>query len=154
YTKCTRHDLSSPPDLDRPLRRTTRRPLLDVRPDSARLNVKPSRPRVNRRDLLRLRKAARALREPSGASSVEERSVSSTDLLRASRPAMGSYFEVRLGATVPGAADLAGRALDLIEALEFQMTVYRDDSEVSRLNASAHLGPVEVEAGLFGLLRR
>jgi thiamine biosynthesis lipoprotein len=130
--------------------------MLDVRPDLARLTVKPSRPRVNRRDLLRLRKAARALREPSGAEMgrVEERSVSSADLLRASRPAMGSYFEVRLGANVPGAADLAGRALDLIEALEFQMTVYRDDSEVSRLNASAHLGPVAVEAGLFGLLRR
>ena len=32
------------------------------------------------------------------------------------------------------------------------MTVYRDDSEVSRLNATAHLGPVAVEPGLFGLL--
>ena len=33
------------------------------------------------------------------------------------------------------------------------MTVYRDDSEVSRLNATAHLGPVEVEPGLFRLLQ-
>ncbi len=34
------------------------------------------------------------------------------------------------------------------------MTVYRDDSEVSRLNATAHEGPVAVEPGLFRLLRR
>jgi thiamine biosynthesis lipoprotein len=65
---------------------------------------------------------------------------------------MGSYFEVRLGAKVPGAAELAGQALDRIDELESQLTVYRDDSEVSRLNATAHLGPVEVEPGLFQLL--
>ena len=62
---------------------------------------------------------------------------------------MGSYFEVRLPAGTPGAVDLACRALDVIDALEAQLTVYRDDSEVSRLNATAHLGPVEVERGLF-----
>jgi thiamine biosynthesis lipoprotein len=67
---------------------------------------------------------------------------------------MGSYFEVRLGANTPGGADLAGRALDLIDALEDQLTVYRDTSEVSRLNAGAHLGPVAVEPGLFDLLAR
>jgi thiamine biosynthesis lipoprotein len=67
---------------------------------------------------------------------------------------MGSYFEVRLGANTPGAVELTGRALDLIDELESQLTVYRDDSEVSRLNATAHLGPVEVEPGLFGLLER
>jgi len=65
---------------------------------------------------------------------------------------MGSYFEVRLPSNTPGAVDLACRALDLIDALEAQLTVYRDDSEVSRLNAAAHLGPVEVESGLFHLL--
>jgi thiamine biosynthesis lipoprotein len=79
---------------------------------------------------------------------------SSADLLRASRPAMGSYFEVRLGASTPGAAGLAERALDRIDALEQQMTVYRDDSEVSRINLTAHLGPVEVEPGLFRLLEQ
>lgn len=67
---------------------------------------------------------------------------------------MGSFFEVRLGTKVPGAVELAGRALDLIDELEAQLTVYSDDSEVSRLNATAHLGPVEVEPGLFGLLQR
>jgi thiamine biosynthesis lipoprotein len=76
------------------------------------------------------------------------------DLLRVHRPAMGSYFEIRLGARVPGALDLGSRALDLIEALEAQLTVYSEESEVSRLNATAHLGPVAVESGLFALLQR
>ena len=58
---------------------------------------------------------------------------------------MGSYFEVRLPSSTPGAVDLGCRALDLIDALEAQLTVYRDDSEVSLLNAAGHLGPVEVE---------
>lgn len=43
-------------------------------------------------------------------------------------------------------------ALDLIDDLEAQLTVYTDESEISRLNATAHLGPVAVERGLFGLL--
>jgi thiamine biosynthesis lipoprotein len=66
---------------------------------------------------------------------------------------MGSYFEVRLPAATPGAVEVACRALDLIDELEMQLTVYRADSEVSRLNATAHLGPVEVERGLFDLLQ-
>jgi thiamine biosynthesis lipoprotein len=78
----------------------------------------------------------------------------SYSLINASRPLMGSYFEVRLGSGVPGAVDLATRALDVVEALETQLTVYNDESEVSRLNASAHLGPIEVEPGLFALLER
>jgi thiamine biosynthesis lipoprotein len=65
---------------------------------------------------------------------------------------MGSFFEVRLSPRTPGAIELATRALDVIDALEDQMTIYRDDSEVARLNATAHLGPVPVEAGLFSLL--
>jgi thiamine biosynthesis lipoprotein len=77
-----------------------------------------------------------------------------TDLIRVHRPAMGSYFEIRLGAKVPGAVDLSSRAFDVIDSLEAQLTVYSDDSEVSRLNATAHIGPVEVEPGLFGLLQR
>jgi len=78
----------------------------------------------------------------------------SYSLINASRPLMGSYFEVRLGAKVPGAVELATRALDVVEALEAQLTVYNDESEVARLNASAHLGPVEVEPGLFSLLEQ
>ena len=65
---------------------------------------------------------------------------------------MGSFFEVRLSSRTPGAIELATRALDVIDALEDQMTIYRDDSEVARLNATAHLRPVPVEPGLFSLL--
>ena len=110
--------------------------------------MKPPRAGLNRRDLFRAKAALRS-DEPalSDASSLG-------DLLRASRPAMGSYFEIRLGAHVPGASDLAQRALDLIDTLESQLTVYRDDSELSLLNASAHLGPARVEPRLFSLLEK
>jgi thiamine biosynthesis lipoprotein len=112
--------------------------------------VNQPHPRVRRRDLLRLRRLGRELGAERSARAPG--STGAGDLIKASRPAMGSYFEVRIGASVPGAVDLATRALDVIDALEGQLTVYRDDSELSRLNATAHLGPVEVEAGLFGLL--
>jgi thiamine biosynthesis lipoprotein len=65
---------------------------------------------------------------------------------------MGSYFEVRVPANTPGGVELACRALDVIDSLEAQLTVYRDDSEVSQLNERAHHGPVEVDRGLFALL--
>ncbi len=115
--------------------------------------MKPVNARVNRRDLLRLRRTSRALSAPAGIPNGAS-AHGPQDLLRASRPAMGSYFEIRLGARVPGAVDLAERALDLIDSLEAQLSVYRDDSDLSRINATAHLEPVVVEAGLFDLLAR
>jgi thiamine biosynthesis lipoprotein len=111
---------------------------------------------VNRRDLLRLKRIGAeitASESPSGLDRVST-SRSSTDLIRVHRPAMGSYFEIRLDVRVPGAVDLATRALDLIDELEAQLTIYRDDSEVSRLNSTAHVAPMKVEAGLYGLLQR
>jgi FAD:protein FMN transferase len=114
---------------------------------------RPRRP-VNRRDLSRLRKLDESLRTSTPPDPAQTGHGSALDLIKASRPAMGSYFEVRLAAGTPGAVDLASRALDVIDELERQLTVYCDDSEVSLLNASAHLGPVEVEAGLFRLLER
>lgn len=45
-------------------------------------------------------------------------------------------------------------ALDLVAALEDQMTVYRETSEVSRLNAIASFRPVAVEAGLLQLFQQ
>jgi FAD:protein FMN transferase len=109
----------------------------------------PSRRRVSRRDLFRVRAST-----PEAPTSPNAPLNGSYSLINASRPLMGSYFEVRLGSGVPGAVDLATRALDVVEALEAQLTVYNDESEVARLNANGHLGPVEVEAGLFGLLER
>jgi thiamine biosynthesis lipoprotein len=117
--------------------------------------VKPPKQRVNRREILRgfrSRPSADVSTMDSAWTSSNE--LGSSDLMKASRQAMGSFFEIRLPARLPGAFDLAVRALDLIDELESQLTIYRDDSEVSRLNASAHLGPVVVEPGLFGLLER
>lgn len=75
-------------------------------------------------------------------------------LVRVSRRAMATRFEVAIPVGIPDAIPAAEDALDLIDALEDQMTVYRDDSEVSRLNASAAAGPVVVEPRLFDLFAR
>ena len=42
--------------------------------------------------------------------------------------------------------------LDRIEQLEDQLTVYRESSEVSRLNQAAAAGAIRVESRLFELL--
>jgi thiamine biosynthesis lipoprotein len=70
------------------------------------------------------------------------------------RRAMACDWEVQL-ASVRGddAMEHALGALDLVEALEDQMTVYRDDSEVIRINRQASDGPVVVEPRLFELLQ-
>jgi thiamine biosynthesis lipoprotein len=103
-------------------------------------------------DLLRLNRLEAELAAPPEVR--EGASAGATDLIRLHRPAMGSFFEIRLGAQVPGAVDLANRALNLIDVLEARMTVYSEDSEVSQLNERAHLEPVAVEPGLFSLLQR
>lgn len=76
-------------------------------------------------------------------------------LLRYQRRAMATTFEVALPAghcLAPWEA--AGAALDVIDTLEAQLTVYREDSEVSRINATAATAAVEVEGRLFELLVR
>jgi FAD:protein FMN transferase len=114
----------------------------------------PPRRQVSRRDLFRVRRGGPTPSMPAAPTSPTAPVDGSYSLINAARSLMGSYFEVRLGSGVPGAVDLATRALDVVEALEGQLTVYNDESEVSRLNASAHLAPVEVDAGLFALLER
>jgi thiamine biosynthesis lipoprotein len=51
------------------------------------------------------------------------------------------------------ATEHAVRALDLIEDLEDQLTVYRDDSEIIRINRTAAVAPMPVEPRLFQLLQ-
>lgn len=75
--------------------------------------------------------------------------------LQFSRRAMACEFQVWLRTSSVGAESAAAlEALELISALEAQLTVYRDDSEVSQLNQRAALGPVAVESRLFDLLTR
>jgi thiamine biosynthesis lipoprotein len=52
----------------------------------------------------------------------------------------------------PQGAEAALAALDLVEALEDQLTIYRPTSEVSRLNALAADHAVEIEPRLYDLL--
>jgi|YNPMSStandDraft_2_1061718.scaffolds.fasta_scaffold28998_1 thiamine biosynthesis lipoprotein len=76
-------------------------------------------------------------------------------LLRFRRRAMATTFEVALPACYSAHAwEAAEAALDVIEALEAQLTVYREDSEVSHINATAATQAVEVEPQLFELLIR
>jgi thiamine biosynthesis lipoprotein len=73
-------------------------------------------------------------------------------LVRARRPGMGSFFEVILSARVPAVLVLADQLLNLFDQLEDQLTIYREDSELSRINANAAQGPIPVESRLFDLL--
>jgi thiamine biosynthesis lipoprotein len=74
-------------------------------------------------------------------------------LLRMERRAMATSFEVALPLGTPRALEMGEAAFQLIDALEDQLTVYRDTSEVSRLNRFAPQRPVPVEEGLFRLLQ-
>jgi thiamine biosynthesis lipoprotein len=75
-------------------------------------------------------------------------------LLRVARQAMATTFEVCIPFGATGALAAAQSALDLIDDLEAQMSVYRPDSEVSRINRLAAERPVSVEKDLFSLLER
>jgi thiamine biosynthesis lipoprotein len=66
---------------------------------------------------------------------------------------MATTFEVLLPFETPHAAEMGEAAFELIDALEAQLTVYRNDSEVSRLNQLAASRAVPVEARLFDLLQ-
>jgi FAD:protein FMN transferase len=75
-------------------------------------------------------------------------------LFQMARRAMACDFELLLNVgQYPQGADTAFEALNLVEELESQLTVYRDTSEVSQLNRTAHLKPVIVEQRLFELLQ-
>ncbi len=65
---------------------------------------------------------------------------------------MACTFEILIPASLPNALDAAQDALDLVDELESQLTVYRENSEVSRLNGLASHGSVPVEERLFELL--
>jgi thiamine biosynthesis lipoprotein len=65
---------------------------------------------------------------------------------------MATNFEIILPFGTPAAVQMGEEAFDLLDRLEEQMTVYRDSSEISRLNQQAFAGPVRVERRLFGLL--
>src|SRR5258706_13668199 len=74
--------------------------------------------------------------------------------LTLARHAMATRFEIVLHGDNPVALRAAGEeALDEIERLEAQLSLYRPSSEISRINAGAAFGPVRIEPGLFRLLQ-
>lgn len=72
--------------------------------------------------------------------------------VRFSRRAMATVFEILLPLGQPRGTDAAGAALDEIDRVEDQLSVFRESSEVSGLNRTAADRPVVVEDGLFDLL--
>jgi len=74
-------------------------------------------------------------------------------LLQVERAAMACQFAIYLNAGQhTGATEAAVEALDLVEQLEEQMSVFRDSSEISQINREADEQPIHVEPRLFGLL--
>lgn len=126
---------------------------------------------TSRRDFLRGRAAARAIVErlqsvadrigdvipastPGEAASVAGRpSFSDVEHLHVSRRAMACEFALQYhAADGAGVTNAALAALDLIDQLESQLTVYRDTSEVIQINSVAVQRPFVVEPQLFALL--
>lgn len=71
-----------------------------------------------------------------------------------SRRAMACEFEIQIAAGRDGQTQQSVLdALDLLEPLEAQMTIYRTTSEVLEINRLAAEEPVKVESRLFGLLQ-
>ncbi len=114
----------------------------------------------SRRDFLKGKSAVEAITDRAreavsrgGLGLWPDPSMDDSYLIRISRRAMACQFEVILNAgQYASGTETSLRALDLVAALEDQMTVFGRDSEISRLNRAAAEGPVEVEPRLFELL--
>jgi thiamine biosynthesis lipoprotein len=116
---------------------------------------------THRRDFLQGKSAAAALQQlvgTAGEASTDHEPVSpgaDTYLVHVSRAAMACQFEFLFNAgQYPQATEVACQALDLVERLEAQLTIYRDTSELSRVNRLASDTSISVEPGLFALLAR
>lgn len=124
------------------------------------------RPESNRRDFLSGKSALDAARgkmssikeeAAAGGGDVGGRSTSreANYVEQYSKNAMACEFELLFNLhqySQSGAAAML--AFQLIDDLEDQMTVYRSQSEVSLLNATAPANWVQVESGLYGLLKK
>jgi thiamine biosynthesis lipoprotein len=109
-----------------------------------------------RRQFLHGRSAADELADLAAGEQPAPQSVAPTAgrLMRLSRRAMACQFEVVFDVSRHAEAPRAAvEALDLVDELEQQLSVFRDSSETTRVNRMAHAGPVEVEPSLFALLQ-
>lgn len=71
-----------------------------------------------------------------------------------SHQAMAAEFSVILPETDQHRMDPALEALELLDQIEADLTIYREQSEISRVNANAGLQPTPVSAGTFRLIER
>ncbi len=76
-------------------------------------------------------------------------------LICVAQEAMATKFEILYPELEPrGSVELCRKAHKIIDRVESQLTVYRETSEVSRLNRSAYERPVEVSENLYDLIER
>ena len=73
-------------------------------------------------------------------------------LLRLGCRAMATTYEILVPFDAPNATEAGQEAFELLDALEEQLSVYRDHSEMCRLNRNAPRRAVRVERRLFDLL--
>jgi thiamine biosynthesis lipoprotein len=106
---------------------------------------------MHRRDFFNPQHLAQAVTPSLGAPRPEAGS-DEVSLLRLGKRAMATTFEVLLPFGAADAMPAAQDAFEVLDLLEEQLTVYRDTSEVCRLNRLAPRRAVRVEAGLFRLL--
>jgi thiamine biosynthesis lipoprotein len=119
-------------------------------------------PETNRREFLSGRSLVRALQHatPAGTPAAPTQpppadSSAETYLVQVGRSAMACDFDILLNAgQYPRGTDAAVAALDLVDQLEAQLTVYRASSEIQSINRLAAQRPVAVEERLFRLLQR
>ena len=117
---------------------------------------------TNRRDFLIGRSVVRAIESLAGAAAEREAQEleiaarrATSYLLEVGRRAMACDFQVLLNAgQYTAGTEHALAALDLVEQLEQQLTIFRDTSELSQLNQHASDRPVRVEARLYALLKK
>ena len=109
--------------------------------------------RSSRRDFLKGRPGDAAPAVPDSHREPETPGSPRTYLIHVARAAMACEFEALFNAgQYPDPSTAGVAALETIAVLEEQMSYFRATSEITRLNALAAEGPVEVEPRLFQLL--
>jgi len=102
-----------------------------------------------RRDILKLASA-----KPAGSLQESGPEKSFGYWLHVSRTAMACRFEVTFPDNFEAGVGAASASLDEVARIESQLSLYREESELSLLNRRAWSGAVGVEPGLYGLLER
>ena len=75
-------------------------------------------------------------------------------VIRVFRPAMACRFEILLPAEATADVGAAREALGHADRLEQAWSIFRPDSQLTRINQTAAAGPVPIDSELFALLTR